>query len=141
MSRKIYAGKNNSNCMYVVYMSIKLVLKWFKLFILFLLTFFQHLHVELYIPTHKLLKTIACIKTSAICHFCQKIIYIHVSNSIIILPNCILIFVTVFIASQKLCVMLIALIFFILHTCKNMCNKWIKVLLLCAYSLVYIWSL
>ena len=43
MSRKIFAEKDNYNC--IVYMSIQLVLRYFKLFILFLLTFFQHLHL------------------------------------------------------------------------------------------------
>ena len=59
MSRKIFAEKDNYNC--IVYMSIKLVLRYIKLFILFLLTFFQHLHVELYTPTAVLLKIITCI--------------------------------------------------------------------------------
>ena len=50
MSRKTFAEKDNYNCIvYKKVMSIKLVLRYFKLFILFLLTcILQHLHVELY---------------------------------------------------------------------------------------------
>ena len=50
MSRKIFAEKDNYNCIvYKKVMSIKLVLRYFKLFIYFYLhAFFQHLHVELY---------------------------------------------------------------------------------------------
>ena len=77
MSRKIFAEKDNYNCIVYMYMSIKLVLRYFKLFILFLLTFFQHLHVELYTPTpiknNYMYHTWKL--TATIWHFCQKNLY------------------------------------------------------------------
>ena len=77
MSRKIFAEKDNYNC--IVYMSIKLVLRYFKLFILFLLTFFQHLHVELYVLYTCTIKNNYMYHTwkltATIWHFCQKNLY------------------------------------------------------------------
>ena len=77
MSRKIFAEKDNYNC--IVYMSIKLVLRYFKLFILF----FTYILSTL---TCWILYTYTCtIKnndmyhtwklTATIWHFCQKNLY------------------------------------------------------------------
>ena len=124
-------------------MSIKLVLRCFKLFILFLLIFFQHLHVELYTPTPTciLLKIITCIILEN-CHDLPLLSNLYSWFSIIILPNCL---------NMNLfchCACFVCLFVYISNIsskpCKNMCNKLIKVTtlckltILCVYSLVYI---
>ena len=121
--------------MEIVHMSIKLVLRCLKRFVLFFSYILSTLSCWMYTPTPVLLKHNYMYsilpETATIWHFCQNNLYS--CFSIIILPNCINInfFVTVLIASQKALYHVDCFVFIYISNissipCKNMCKNVLK---------------